>query len=154
VQEAQKKGFIHYEISNFGKPNYFSKHNTSYWKGKRYLGVGPSAHSYSRDTRSWNIANNAKYIKALQTGDSHAEVEKLNINDRFNEAVMIGLRTIYGVELKKIKAEFGAVYYDYLIAEVVPFIEAKTLEITDDFLKTTAKGKFLADGIAAELFYV
>ena len=154
VEEAEKNGFVHYEISNFGKPDYFSKHNTSYWKGKRYLGVGPSAHSYLAGTRSWNVANNAKYIKALELDDSYSELEELTMNDRFNEAVMIGLRTIYGVDLMKLKAEFGKTYFDYLMSEAKPFIEDGKLEIREEILKTTVKGKFLADGIAAELFYV
>jgi oxygen-independent coproporphyrinogen-3 oxidase len=154
LEETEKNGFVHYEISNFGKPNYFSKHNTSYWKGKRYLGVGPSAHSYLDNTRSWNVANNAKYIKALELGDSYSELEELTVSDRFNETVMIGLRTIYGVDLEKLKAEFGLTYFEYLVSEAKPFIEEKNLSIIDNCLKTTASGKFLADGIAAELFYV
>ncbi|MEI6865142.1 radical SAM family heme chaperone HemW [Flavicella sp.] len=154
VEQAQKNGFIHYEISNFGKPNYFSKHNTAYWKGKRYLGVGPSAHSYYDNKRYWNIANNAKYIKALESGNTSFEKEELSINDRFNETVMIGLRTIYGVDLVKLKAEFGVKYFDYLLAEAKPFIKENTLMVLDNCLKTTASGKFLADGIASELFYV
>jgi oxygen-independent coproporphyrinogen-3 oxidase len=154
VVEAEKNGFVHYEISNFGKPNYFSKHNTSHWKGNKYLGVGPSAHSYFEKTRSWNVANNAKYVKALELGTSYFESEELTINNRFNETVMIGLRTIYGVDLGKLKTKFGDTYFDYLLTQSKPFITAKTLEIVEDCLKTTVGGKFLADGIAAELFYV
>ena len=154
VKEAENNGFVHYEISNFGKPNYFSKHNTSYWQGKKYLGVGPSAHSYFGTTRSWNVANNAKYIKAIELGEHHYELEKLSKNDRFNEYVMIGLRTIYGVDLQNIKEELGYEYYNYLKTEAKPFLKDFTLEIKNDCLITTSKGKFLADGIAAELFYV
>ena len=154
VSEAKEKGFVHYEISNFGKPNYFSKHNTSYWKGERYLGVGPSAHSYYDQKRFWNVANNAKYIKALKSGESYFEMENLSIYDRFNESVMIGLRTIYGVDLQKIKKDFGQEFYNYLLKHTDVFIKDATLEIKTDILKTTEKGKFLADGIASQLFFI
>ena len=154
VSEAKEKGFVHYEISNFGKPNYFSKHNTSYWKGERYLGVGPSAHSYYDQKRFWNVANNAKYIKALESGESYFEMENLSIYDRFNESVMIGLRTIYGVDLQKIKKDFGQEFYNYLLKHTDVFIKDAILEIKTDILKTTEKGKFLADGIASQLFFI
>lgn len=154
VSEAKEKGFVHYEISNFGKPNYFSKHNTSYWKGERYLGVGPSAHSYYDHKRFWNVANNVKYIKALESGESYFEMENLSIYDRFNESIMIGLRTIYGVDLQKIKKDFGQEFYNYLLKQADVFIKDATLEIKDDILKTTQKGKFLADGIASQLFFI
>ena len=154
VSEAKEKGFVHYEISNFGKPNYFSKHNTSYWKGERYLGVGPSAHSYYDQKRFWNVANNAKYIKALESGESYFEMENLSIYDRFNESVMIGLRTIYGVDLQKIKKDFGQEFYNYLLKHTDVFIKDATLEIKADILRTTEKGKFLADGIASQLFFI
>ena len=94
VTETQKQGFVHYEISNFGKPNYFSKHNTSYWLGTDYMGVGPSAHSFNNVQRSWNISNNAKYIQAIQQHKLPNEVEILTINDRFNEYIMTKLHTI------------------------------------------------------------
>jgi len=154
VSEAEKKGFVHYEISNFGKPNYFSKHNTAYWKGERYLGVGPSAHSYYDHKRFWNIANNVKYIKALESGESYFEMENLSIYDLFNESIMIGLRTIYGVDLQKIKKNFGQGFYNYLLKQADIFIKDATLEIKADILRTTQKGKFLADGIASQLFFI
>ena len=154
VSEAKEKGFVHYEISNFGKPNYFSKHNTSYWKGERYLGVGPSAHSYYDQKRFWNVANNAKYIKALESGESYFEMENLSIYDRFNESIMIGLRTIYGVDLQIIKKDFGQEFYNYLLKHTDVFIKDATLEIKADILRTTEKGKFLADGIASQLFFI
>ena len=154
VEETRKKGFIHYETSNFGQPNYFSKHNTAYWSGKKYLGVGPSAHSFYNNNRFWNIANNTKYIKALRSGNSYYELEILSENDRYNEAVMIGLRTIYGVDLIKLKVEFDLKYYDYLILGAERYLENDTLEIKDGCLIATSKGRFLVDGIASELFCV
>ena len=154
VDVAEEKGFVHYEISNFGKPNYFSKHNTSYWLGKSYLGVGPSAHSYYKGNRYWNVANNSQYIKAIENNKSCLEVENLSVQDRFNESVMIGLRTVFGVDLNSIEIEYGNEYLDHLKRASNPFIENNTLEVFEGKLKTTQKGKFLADGIASELFYV
>ncbi|NVK52384.1 MAG: radical SAM family heme chaperone HemW [Flavobacteriaceae bacterium] len=162
VEETQKEGFVHYEISNFGKPNYFSKHNTSYWQGKKYIGIGPSAHSFNKTHRSWNVANNTRYIKTLQENKLPNEVEKLSVNDRFNEYIMTGLRTIWGVSLTKIETEFGSNFKEQLVNSAKKYIEEGLLIVTSsDFdeyqnciekLKTTSKGKFLADGLASELF--
>ena len=152
VEETQKQGFVHYEISNFGKPTYFSKHNTSYWQGKKYIGIGPSAHSYNQTHRSWNIANNAKYIKSLQQNTLPNEIEELSKNDQFNEYIMTGLRTIWGVSLVKIEKDFGEKYYNYLKSESKKYVQQNLLYIENQALKTTSKGKFLADGLASELF--
>mgnify|MGYP002628259063 CR=1 FL=1 len=175
VEETKKQGFVHYEISNFGKPTYFSKHNTSYWQGKKYIGIGPSAHSFSRTHRSWNVSSNAKYIKSLQENILPNETEKLTLNDQFNEYVMTGLRTIWGISLEKVQSNFGVNYKDYLLKSAEKFINQDLLviaretkqsfgdkEITTsiplpndiEFLKTTKKGKFLADGLASELFKI
>ena len=154
VAETQKQGFVHYEISNFGKPNYFSKHNTSYWQGKKYIGIGPSAHSFSRTHRSWNVANNAKYIKAIQVNKLPNEIEELTVDDQFNEYIMTGLRTIWGVSLKKVQTDFGLNDRVNLLNSAEKFINKGLLEVVNSVLKTTEKGKFLADGLASELFRV
>jgi len=159
VAETESKGFVHYEISNFGKPNYFSKHNTSYWLGENYLGVGPSAHSFNGFERSWNVSNNTKYSKSIQENKLPITVEKLTKNNRFNEYIMTGLRTIWGVSFSKIENEFGKEILEYLIKNSMPFIEKGLLEIQTDtnsekVLITTKKGKFLADGIASDLFVI
>ena len=155
VSETEKQGFEHYEISNFGKSAYFSKHNTSYWLGKKYLGIGPSAHSFNGNQRSWNIANNAKYIKSINNKTLPLEFEELSINNRFNEYIMTGLRTIWGVDLNKIEQDFGKTYLNELNKNSQSFIEKGLLEITsENKLVTTNKGKFLADGIASDLFKV
>jgi len=107
LSETEKHGFIQYEISNFGKKGYFSKHNTSYWQGKPYVGFGPSAHSYQIKTRSWNVANNHKYIQAINKELLPLAIEHLSKNDQFNELVMTGLRTIWGVSISNIKTKFG-----------------------------------------------
>ena len=152
--ETQKQGFIQYEVSNFSKENYFSKHNTSYWQGHKYLGVGPAAHSYNGITRSWNCANNIKYLKAIADNILPQEIENLSTNDRFNETVMTGLRTIWGVSLDKIEQEFGMTYKTQLLKTSEKYIAQGLLHKDKEKLKTTSKGLFLADGIAADLFVI
>lgn len=154
VDKLEANGFVHYELSNFGKEGYFSRNNTAYWLGKIYLGIGPSAHSYDGISRSWNIANNALYLKAIEEGNLPAEKEKLTIADRYNEYVMTGLRTIWGVSLTRIENEFGGLYKHYLEEESEKFIVQGLLSVEDKILKTTKKGKFLADGIASDLFFI
>jgi oxygen-independent coproporphyrinogen-3 oxidase len=154
VELLEANDFIHYELSNFGKENYFSKNNSSYWLGKKYIGIGPSAHSYDGISRSWNVSNNSLYIKALQENQLPNEVEILSITDRYNEYVMTGLRTIWGVSLDKIKIEFGSIYADYLMMQVQKFLNDDLVFIDENVLKPTKKGKFLTDGIASDLFYL
>ena len=150
VLEQEK--FVHYELSNFGKQNYFSKNNTAYWLGKSYIGIGPSAHSFDGKLRSWNVRNNTKYIKEIEQDRLPIEREVLSVTDRYNEYVMTGLRTIWGVSLEKIKTDFGSKYVTYIQTESEKYIQQKLLCIEDDTLKTTKEGAFLVDGIAAHLF--
>ena len=152
VATLEKNGFIHYELSNFGKENYFSKNNSAYWLGKKYIGIGPSAHSYDGVSRSWNIANNALYLKAMDAGQLPNEVEILSVSDRYNEYIMTGLRTIWGVSLDRVETEFGVRYLDYLMKQAQKFLDDGLLYIEKNILKPTKKGKFLTDGIASDLF--
>ena len=154
VDILQENGFIHYELSNFGKENYFSKNNSAYWLGKKYLGIGPSAHSYDGVSRSWNIANNIVYLKSLEESKLPSEKEILTQEDRYNEYVMTGLRTIWGVSLDRIQTEFGAKLLSYLLKQSEKFLNDDLLSIENNVLKTTKKGKFLADGIASDLFLI
>lgn len=154
IEMLENAGFIHYELSNFGKPNYFSKNNSAYWLGKKYVGIGPSAHSFNGTNRSWNIANNSLYIQSIQKNELPNETENLRVQDRYNEYVMTGLRTIWGVSLDRIENEFGTNYKDYLLKEVQRFIDNEQLQLVNNVLKTTVKGKFFCDGIASELFWV
>ena len=148
-------GFDHYEISNFGKPGFHSKHNSAYWKSEPYLGIGPSAHSYNGSMeRSWNIANNPIYIKNLNQNILPIEKEILTEKDRFNEMIMIGLRTIWGVDLNRINQNFSSEVIDYLNQEIKSKIESGILEIENNYLKIPEKHWFLADGIASDLFIV
>lgn len=154
VEMLQQHGFIHYELSNFGKPDYFSKNNSAYWLGKKYIGIGPSAHSYDGISRSWNIANNTIYLKEIEAGKLPGEVEILTANDRYNEYVMTGLRTIWGASLNRIQKEFGEEVLQYLQKQSEKFIADGLLAVEKNILKTTPKGKFLADGIASDLFLI
>ena len=152
TDELKKAGFIHYELSNFGKTGYFSKNNSSYWLGKSYLGIGPAAHSFHGKQRSWNIQNNAIYVKKITQNKLPIQREILSNTDRYNEYVMTGLRTIWGVSLEKVKKDFGENYLKYLQLQSKKFIEQDLLYIENKTLKTTKKGKFLSDGLAADLF--
>ncbi len=152
VKKLEEAGFIHYELSNFGKENYFSKNNSSYWLGKKYIGIGPSAHSYDGEKRGWNVSNNTLYIKSIQEGKLPIETETLSKTDRYNEYVMTGLRTIWGISLDRILTEFGQTYLDYLNQQAAKYIEDHLLFVDENVLRTTRKGKFLSDGIASDLF--
>ncbi|WP_111706393.1 radical SAM family heme chaperone HemW [Lutibacter citreus] len=156
VEETKKKGFVQYEVSNFGKSNFFSKHNTSYWLGENYLGIGPSAHSYNGVERSWNISNNAKYVMSLNENKLPLKVEILSIEDKFNETVMTGLRTVWGVNLNKIKLNFGDIMLNQFIKNIQPFLKRELLIFNEkkQTVTTSQKGKFLADGIASDLFII
>ncbi len=154
VEMLTANGFIHYELSNFGKENYFSKNNSSYWLGKKYIGIGPSAHSYDGNSRSWNIANNVVYIKSINENKLPSEIENLSKTDKYNEYIMTGLRTIWGISLDKIETDFGSEYLDYLIKNTQKFLNDDLLFIDNKILKPTKKGKFLCDGIASDLFFL
>lgn len=152
IERLEAQGFVHYELSNFGKKGFFSKNNTAYWQGKPYLGIGPSAHSFYNNTRSWNIRNNVKYIKALAQDQLACEQEELSLTDAYNETVMTGLRTVWGVDLTKLKVDFGLSYETYILSQAQKHINEQLLYIEDGKLYVTKKGKFLSDGIASDLF--
>lgn len=151
----KKNGFIHYEISNFAKKGFYSKHNSSYWTGKAYLGYGPSAHSFNGfDRRSWNIANNPKYIEGIFSRKRNFKEELLSEKDRLNELVMIGLRTIWGLNFKKIKKDFSSEILDEFQSGLKLKKEEGMIIEDNGFLKIPEKHWFLADGIASDLFLV
>jgi len=153
-ETLEAAGFESYEISNFGKPGYFSRNNTAYWQQKKYIGIGPSAHSYDGVRRGWNINNNPKYLKAIEQGELPMETEVLSVTDTYNEYVMTGLRTIWGVSLSRIKSDFGNFFYDYALMQAEKHLQDHFLYIDGDTLLTTQKGRFLADGLASDLFMV
>jgi len=152
VDKLEENGFIHYELSNFGKDSFFSKNNSSYWLGKKYLGIGPSAHSYDGQSRGWNVSNNTLYVKAIQEDKIPMETETLTLTDRYNEYIMTGLRTMWGVSLERVANEFGASYATYLNQQAAKYLEDQLLYVEENILRTTKNGKFLGDGIASDLF--
>lgn len=154
VEKLEENGFIHYELSNFGKEGFFSKNNTAYWLGKKYIGIGPSAHSFDGSSRSWNVSNNTLYLKSILAEKLPIEKEKLSLSDRYNEYIMTGLRTVWGISLDKINNDFGKQYADYLLQESYIYIARGLLKLENNILITTTAGKFLTDGIASDLFFL
>jgi len=154
MQKMKAHDYIHYEISNFCRDGFYSKHNSNYWKGVPYLGLGPSAHSFNGISRKWNISNLTNYIQNIQSGISVSEEETLTTSQRFNEYIMTSLRTVWGCSSKKIIDDFGFTIYD-------SFRKAASLKTDQDLLKEvdgtyllTEKGKLFADGIASDLFII
>ena len=145
-------GFDHYELSNFGLPHYHSVNNSAYWQGKPYLGIGPSAHSFYANQRSWNIANNKQYITGIQAKQPKIEREELSKIDQYNEFVMTGLRTEKGVALQDIKIKFGEKFAQLFEQQVEKHLAHQHLFWDGDTVKVTQKAKFLVDGIASDLF--
>ena len=154
VNTLTKNGFEHYEFSNYGKPGYHSQNNMAYWLGKPYLGIGPSAHSYDGSARKWNISNNNLYINSIEAGKIPQQTEKLSTTDSYNEYVMTRLRTKFGVSLEDIQEKFGEKYKIHFLTETSKFLEDGLMENREGTFHITQKGKFLSDGIAAELFYI
>lgn len=157
MDATQAQGYEHYEISNFAKPGRYARHNSSYWLGEPYLGIGPSAHSFNGQSRQWNVANNAKYLKILtqedvaELGDTGLfELEELSPATRYNEYVMTGLRTIWGCDLQKITPAFQS----YFVENLQPFIDKGQVRVENQKYRLSASGKFMADYIAAQLFFI
>ena len=147
-------GYDHYEISNFAKPGFRSKHNGSYWKGIPYLGIGPSAHSYDGTNRRWNIANNQLYAKHIESGKAYWEDEVLKEEDRFNEYLMTGLRKAEGISLDYLESTFDQNLIQHLIDSAAPLITQRKLVLKEEVLFIPEKEWFTADTIIAELFWV
>jgi len=150
--KLHEAGFEHYEISNYSKPGKYAVHNTNYWRGVSYLGIGPSAHGFDGLTRYLNVANNAKYLNLIDQGKLAEEIEELSIFDRFNEYIMTSLRTMWGVSLSKIETEFGSLFLTDTLKNMRVFIERQWLINENGHLKLTADGKLFADYIASEFF--
>jgi oxygen-independent coproporphyrinogen III oxidase len=152
MQWMREKGYEHYEVSNFAKPGFRSRHNSSYWKGEKYLGLGPSAHSYNGTERRWNIANNNLYIKGINENSSNREKEILTSTQRLNEFIMISLRTKEGMDLARIEKEFGLKEKDRIKGQIEKNRVNNLIHINNSFIQLTDEGMLRADGIASELF--
>jgi len=146
--------YINYELSSFAKKGYFSKNNSGYWLGKKYVGIGPSSHSFDGFSRSWNVSNNKLYISDIQNNKMYHQKEKLTHVDQYNEYIMTGLRTMWGISLSNLQEKFGKKIENYFVKKSKKFIESKLLIIENDLIKTSKKGKFLSDGIASDLFLI
>ena len=148
------EGFINYEVCSFAKKDFFSQNNSAYWLRKKYIGIGPSAHSFDGNFRSWNISNNKKYIDHINQGKSYYKKEKLTKIDHYNEYIMTGLRTIWGVSSEYIESNFNKNFKNYFLDKIQKHIDQKNIKIKDNIYLTTNSGRFLADGIASDLFLV
>ena len=153
-KKLEPLGFINYEVCSFAKENFFSKNNSAYWLRKKYIGIGPSAHSFDGKSRSWNISNNKKYIDQIKKGKSFYKKEKLSKVDQYNEYVMTGFRTIWGVSANFIENNFNSKFKNYFTNRIQKHIEQKNIIVKDDIYTTTNEGRFLADGISSDLFLV
>jgi oxygen-independent coproporphyrinogen-3 oxidase len=154
IELAGKAGFEQYEISNFAKDKAYAQHNTQYWKGSPYLGVGPGAHSFKANERSWNISNNQQYMHAIEKGILPLESETLSIENQYNEWVMTGLRTIWGLNLDEGKDKFGSDRMSYLQKQLAVYINHEQVKQVNNTLIIAEHARFLADGIASAAFMV
>ncbi|HEX8315977.1 MAG TPA: radical SAM family heme chaperone HemW [Flavisolibacter sp.] len=152
MEWLRNAGYEHYEVSNFAKPGFRSKHNSSYWKGFSYLGLGPSAHSFNGRERRWNIANNNVYIKSINGGGAEREIEKLTPSQQLNESIMISLRTMEGIDLNKMQMEWGEKERKRIEKDLTKYLRTGLIKMSNDHAQLTDEGMLRADGIAADLF--
>jgi oxygen-independent coproporphyrinogen-3 oxidase len=153
-EALKSEGFAHYELSNFGKTGFESRHNTSYWNGTPYLGIGPSAHSFDGKTRQFNVANNSLYAAKVGAQTRWFDEEELGENDRFNEYVMTGLRTAKGISLSEIDARFGDFRTERLLRDASNYLECGRLVQADDRLYIPERDWLISDRIISDLFWV
>ena len=154
IDELTRAGYQHYEISNFCLPGLHSRHNSSYWTGKKYLGCGPSAHSFNGVSRQWNVASLSAYIDGIRQRKPDFEVEELDLYTRYNDFVLTSIRTCWGMSLSHLRSMYGEELYRYCLRMAKPHLEQGVLEISEDILKLTRKGIFISDGIMSDLMWV
>jgi oxygen-independent coproporphyrinogen-3 oxidase len=154
IDRLTSDDFIHYEISAFGKEGCFSRHNTSYWQNKKYVGLGPAAHSYDGENRSFNIASLNRYIKGIESTSPERSHEQLSQNEKYNEFILTGLRTMWGINLTELRNKFGELYYEFCIQIAQKYLDQKLLLKDEDTLKLTREGIFISDGIMTDLMRV
>ena len=153
IDRLTSEGYDHYEISNFSLPGLYSRHNSSYWTEKKYLGCGPSAHSYNGVSRQWNAASLDTYIKGISAGTPVFEIEELDLYTRYNDFLITRIRTEWGMPLSKLRDEFGEKLYDYCLRMAAPHLKQGTLELVNDVLRLTRKGIFISDGIMSDMLW-
>ncbi len=152
LEAMNKNNFIQYEISNFCKEDFYSKHNSNYWLKENYLGLGPSAHSYNGSSRQWNISNNILYIQSIEKGELNFEKEELTIDQRYNEYILTSLRTMWGTDLNYLSQTFGKDYLTHCLHEAEKYLETKKVLHQENKLILSDEGKLFADKIASDLF--
>ncbi len=151
IKTARRYDFMQYEISNFARDGMYSVHNSNYWKRVKYLGIGPSAHSYNIGSRRWNVSDNHEYISKITRGEPFFESEILDETTRYNEYVMTGLRTMWGIKLNEVHAIFGQKFYDHLLTGLQKFLSGGEVTENGEVLLLSEKGKFISDYIISEL---
>lgn len=154
IDELKQAGYQHYEISNFCLPGLHSRHNSSYWTGKKYLGCGPSAHSFNGSSRQWNIASLDNYFKGIASGKPNYEIEELDLYTRYNDFVITSIRTCWGMSLSRLRSEYGEELYRYCLRMAKSHLEQGVLEIEEGTLRLTQEGIFISDGIMSDLLFV
>ncbi len=147
-------GYLHYEISNFARPDSFSRHNSSYWTGKKYIGIGPSAHSYNGESRQWNISSLPLYLQGIKAGIPDTEIEELNPNTKYNDFIITGLRTMWGIRLADIRERFGKEKQAYFERQAATYLRQGLLIRENDTLTLSKEGIFISDGIMSDLLWV
>lgn len=154
IHKLSEAGYLHYEISNFARPGYLSRHNSSYWTGKRYIGIGPSAHSYNGESRQWNISSLPRYLRGIETGTPDIEIEELDIHTKYNDFIITGLRTMWGIRIADIRKQFGEEKQAYLERQAATYLRQGLLIRQDGTLALSEKGIFISDGIMSDLLWV
>ena len=154
IDRLTEAGYLHYEISNFARPGCFSQHNSSYWTGKPYLGIGPSAHSYNRHSRQWNVSSLPLYIKGINEQSPEIEIEELDIHTRYNDFIITGLRTMWGIRLNDIRTLFGEDKLSYLNQQAKSYLQKGLLLQQHDTLTLSKEGIFISDGIMSDLLWI
>ena len=154
IDQLTANGYLHYEISNFARPGMLSRHNSSYWIGKKYLGIGPSAHSYNGQNRQWNISSLPGYLQAIDKGVPDIEIEYLDINTRYNDFIITGLRTMWGIKFNEIQQQFGKDKLIYCQKQAAPYLKQGLLIEKDDTLTLSRNGIFISDSIMSDLLWV
>lgn len=152
LDAATEAGFEHYEISNFAKPGFHSRHNSNYWRHLPYLGIGPSAHSYDGKSRQWNVGNNSQYIENIEKEDGWCESELLSPFDMYNDYMLISIRTMWGVNPGYILENFGPTFLEIFLRQAASYIQSGFMEKCNGKYVLTRKGKMIADRIASDLF--
>lgn len=154
IDRLKATGYQHYEISNFARPGMISRHNSSYWTGRKYIGIGPSAHSYNGENRQWNVSSLPAYLHGIENGSPDTEIENLDINTRYNDFIITGLRTMWGIKLNDIQQQFGQDKLIYCQKQAAPYLKQGLLIQKDDTLTLSGEGIFISDGIMSDLLWV